>query len=69
MNIYSGLLFLEGHVANPDLMRSLAGEAVGQAMPATAMPPAPAAAHDQPMACRRGAIATVCGALSLSPFR
>lgn len=69
MNIYSGLLFLEGHVANPELMRSLAGAAVGQAVSPSAGTPAPAAAPASPMACRHGAIATVCGALSLSPFR
>lgn len=33
MNLYSGLLFLQGHIANVDLARQLAGEETAAAAP------------------------------------
>ena len=68
MSIYTELLFLHGHVVQPELARSLAGA------------PEPSGREQEPgrgprqrgeaaAVCRRGAIATVCGATALSPFR
>lgn len=33
MNLYSGLLFLQGHITNVDLARQLAGEETAPAAP------------------------------------
>ena len=69
MGVYTGLLFLDGHVAQPELARSLAS--------ASSAPPAPSPGADRrvtgeqgvPGVYRRGAIVSVCGAATLSPFR
>ena len=70
MNLYTGLLFLDGHIADPKLARSLAGDVDSSpSMPPdrrrepVARPPA------VPRVSCRGAVASVCGAVSLSPFR
>jgi len=68
MNIYSELLFLHGHVAQPDLAHSLAGEP----MPSSQDPQpgrGPGQRGTAPAVCRSGAVAVVCGATALSPFR
>src|SRR5690606_37281583 len=70
MNIYSGLLFLGGHIADPKLARSLV-EGTGRRQPA-----APSAAARAPTVrdgcaagpVRRGAIVSICS-VALSPFR
>ena len=70
MNLYTGLLFLDGHIADPKLARSLAGEA---GHPRSAGPDGRRKRADKrppvPQVRRRRAVASVCGALSLSPFR
>jgi hypothetical protein len=70
MNLYAGLLFLEGHVADPKLMQALAGHTApaGAAGPPAGAVPAREPAG-RPKVCRRGAVAMVCGTLPLSPFR
>jgi len=67
MNFYAGLLFLEGHIADPKLARALAGPA-DRARPATRQPPLRKCC-DQPKVSRHGAIVSVCCAGALSPFR
>ena len=70
MGAYTGMLFLHGHIADPALARSLAAES-----PAPQPVPAREPGHPSPrpderaLACRHGAIASVCGATALSPFR
>lgn len=70
MNLYTGLLFLDGHIADPKLAQSLVREA---GRPGSTPPdPRPDPVDKREAArCvrRRGAIASLCGALSLSPFR
>jgi hypothetical protein len=77
MSIWTDLLFHHGHIANPDLARSLAGPAPAPApVEEVPAPPAPAdglqVGESRPMPCRpafpaRG-IASLC-AVALSAFR
>ena len=71
MGAYTGMLFLHGHIADPALARSLTADSPAARSP---MPPREPG-HPSPgrselsRVCRRGAIASVCGATALSPFR
>ena len=70
MGLYTGMLFLDGHIAQPELARSLAAEA--HASPSVTSREAGRRSSGQPghpEVCRRGALASVCGATTLSPFR
>ena len=74
MNIHAGLLFLHGHITDPELARSLAGNADDdrpgrepERRPAPrkgATPPRDRASRP----FRRGAIVSI-GSVALSPFR
>lgn len=68
MSTYTELLFLHGHVAQPELARSLAGGPgpSGQEREPGSRPAQPGKV---PAVCRSGAVAVVCGATALSPFR
>lgn len=73
MKLWSSLLFLHGHIADPALARSLAGEDASVApRPADEiMKPAVPQIHTPERPCvplRRGAIAAACS-VALSPFR
>ena len=64
MNPYAGMLFLEGHLVDPELAKSLAGPA----------PEADDEGGTERAGCERpvlraGAIVSVCGGAALSPFR
>lgn len=70
MNIYSGLLFLGGHIADPKLARSLV-DGADRRRPAA--PSAAARPREPRDGCaagpvHRGAIASICS-VALSPFR
>lgn len=64
MNPYAGMLFLEGHLVDPELARSLAGpEPEADDSAGTGQAPC-----EQP-GLRPGAIVSVCGGVALSLFR
>ena len=70
MSAYTGMLFLHGHIADPGLARSLVAAADARQTAPAREPVLPAPGHgEHPRACRQGAIASVCGAAALSPFR
>jgi hypothetical protein len=70
MGAYTGLLFLQGHIADTALALSLAAE-VPAGAPASSREPgsSPSRPSEPSRVCRRGAILSVCGATALSPFR
>ncbi|MBU8975815.1 MULTISPECIES: hypothetical protein [unclassified Lysobacter] len=71
MNLYSGLLFLHGHVADADLARSLAG--VEEPVPRKEeRDTARVECGDGPRrrsSFHNHAVSFVCGTTALSPFR
>jgi len=69
MSIYSDLLFLHGHVAQPELARSLAGGPVSSGQQREEPGRRPRPGGKAPAVARSGALAVVCGATALSPFR
>ncbi|WP_242111758.1 hypothetical protein [Luteimonas aquatica] len=71
MNLFTGLLFQQGHILNTDLALSLANqEADAEARPASADAGAGTPRRESPcLAFKRGAIAAICSATALSPFR
>ncbi|MDQ2701667.1 MAG: hypothetical protein M3Y70_02390 [Pseudomonadota bacterium] len=64
MNPYAGMLFLEGHIVEPELARSLAGPVA-----ADEEQNAPDPHRCEAGSFHQGAIASICGSASLSPFR
>lgn len=70
MNIYTGLLFQQGHIQDPQLALSLAGEEdrVAQDPQRQASEPRRPARKEKRASFRRGAIFAVCST-ALSPFR
>ena len=69
MSIYTELLFLHGHVVQPELARSLAGVPEPSAQAREEPGRRPRQHGEVPAVCRHGAIDAVCGATALSPFR
>src|SRR3546814_16451789 len=63
MNPYTGMLFLDGHIVDPELARVLVEPA----------PPAEAGSTDKDRceagSVHHGALASICGGVALSPFR
>jgi hypothetical protein len=73
-NLYAGLLFMHGHIQDPELAISLAGEDTPQVDEAasTGQPREVVARKARPMQrawFRSHAVSAVCCATALSPFR
>lgn len=71
MNLYAGLLFNQGHLSDPDLVRSLAGADAPAAPAGGDAPRQDEASRDDTPACtrrRRGWVALCC-TTALSAFR
>lgn len=65
MSPYAGMLFLDGHIVEPELAQSLAGPTTP---PEEERDPADGDRCESRV-FHRGAIASICGGAALSPFR
>ena len=71
MNLFTGLLFQQGHIQDPKLALSLAGEDAEANAPARREGDTPrrAKSFESCLSLKRGALVALCSTTALSPFR